>query len=183
MNKNITLEEVLKMEKPTDHFFVELKDNVPGVRFNGFKLRNMDTEEIYHEYTPSNVYELDYFADHILDYRFPNKLIRNQQNIGSTLKLCVGNHLVKDLVLVERHYIDGKLAANFEFNFKLFIPNSENTIEFIYNVPKLDKSTYDKMDKGEDIHANSDTFIFAEGKLIIHRRAQYVYFSEKEKPN
>ena len=45
--------------------------------------------------------------------------------------------MVKDLVLLERHYIGGKLAANFRFTFPAFIPKSENKVEFIYEIPKL----------------------------------------------
>ena len=180
MDKNLTLEEALKMEKPTDDFIIKLEDNVPGVRFNGFKLRDMETGEVYHEYYPEDVYELDYFADHVLDYKFSNKLIKNEKHLGTTLKLCVGNQLVKDLVLLERHYIDGKLAASFNFKFPLFMPNSQNSIEFIYNIPKLAPEVIEKMSKGEDVHAKSDTFIFVEGKLVVHRRAEYVYYDDSE---
>ena len=75
MDKNITIDQVLKMEKPTDNFFLTIEDNTPGVRFNGFKLRNMETGEVYHEYYPNDIYELDFFADHELEYAFNNKLI------------------------------------------------------------------------------------------------------------
>ena len=42
----MTLENVLKMQSPTDHFLVKLEDNTPGVRFNGFKLRDCDSGEV-----------------------------------------------------------------------------------------------------------------------------------------
>jgi len=64
---------------------------------------------------------------------------------------------------------------SYEFNFPLFMPNSENNIEFIYPVPKLKEEIAVKVNKGEKIDATSDTFIFVEGKLIIHRRAVYSY--------
>ena len=35
------------------------------------------------------------------------------------------------------------------------------------------------MEKGENIYAESDTFIFVNGKLNVHRRAQYTYFDPK----
>ena len=54
------------MEKATDHFLVKLEDNVYGVRFNGFKLRDIKTDKVYHEYYPANPFELDYFADQII---------------------------------------------------------------------------------------------------------------------
>jgi hypothetical protein len=174
MEKGMSLEEVLKMKEAANKFLVKLEDNVPGVRFNGFKLRDCDNDVVYHEYYPENVYELDYFADHMLEYVFPNKILKTK-TLGSTLKLVVGNQVVKNLVLVERHYIDGKLAANYDFKFPLFMPNSTNTIEFIYTIPKLGDDVYKKMNSGGTIHAKSDTFIFVEGKMIIHRRATYEY--------
>ena len=84
--------------------------------------------------------------------------------------------MVKNLVLLERHYIGGKLAANFRFNFKMFPPKSKNEVEFIYVIPKLTDEVEEKLKKGEDVHAASDTFVFVGGKLIIHRRAKYTYY-------
>ena len=148
MDKNITIDQVLKMEKPIDKFILTLEDNTPGIRFNGFKLRNMETGEVYHEYYPNDIYELDYFADHELEYAFSNKLITKVKTIGSTLNLVVGNQVVKNLVLIERHYVEGK-----------------------HDVVK-------KIENKEDVNAKSDTFIFVEGKLVVHRRARYVYYCD-----
>ena len=178
---DFTEEQALKMEKAADHFFVKLEDNIYGVRFNGFKLRDLKDGKVYHEYYPADPYELDYFADHILDYPFPNDIIKGQKQLGSTLKLVVGDKVVKNLVLLERHYIGDKLAANFRFCFPIFIPKSENTVEFIYEIPKLSPEIEEKLEKGDDVHAESDTFVFVEGKLIIHRRAVYTY-SDISKP-
>ena len=179
LTKDITPEEVLKLDKPTDHFIVTLEDNKPGVRFNGFKLRDSETDEIYHEYYPSDIYELDYFADHTLEYKFGYKIIKTK-NIGTTLKLVVGDNLVKNLLIIERHYIDNKLAVNYQFKFPLFMPKSENSIEFIYTIPKLAPEVEEQIKNGETVHAKSDTFIFVEGKLIIHRRANYAYVPDNK---
>ena len=173
---DFTEEQAQKMEKATDHFLIKLEDNIYGVRFNGFKLRDIKTEKVYHEYYPKDPFELDYFADHVLDYPFPNEILKGQKNLGTSLKLVVGDKLAKNLVLLERHYIEGKLAANFRFAFPVFIPNSSNDIEFIYNIPKLSPEVEEKLEKGEDIYAESDTFVFVEGKLTVHRRAKYTYY-------
>ena len=177
---NFTEEQALKMETATDHFLLKLEDNIYGVRFNGFKLRDIKTQKIYHEYYPNNPYELDYFADHLLDYPFPNEILKGQKHLGTSLKLVVGDKLVKNLVLLERHYIGGKLAANFRFVFPVFVPNSQNDVEFIYEIPKLSLEIEEKLERGENINAESDTFIFVEGKLIVHRRAKYTYYQKKE---
>ena len=177
---DFTEEQALKMEKATDHFLIKLEDNVYGIRFNGFKLRDIKTERVFHEYYPADPYELDYSADHMLDYPFPNEILKGQKHLGTTLKLVVGDQLVKNLVLLERHYIGGKLAANFRFHFPVFIPKSENTVEFIYDIPKLAPEVEEKLEKGEDVHAESDTFVFVEGKLVVHRRAKYTYYEEEK---
>jgi hypothetical protein len=169
-----TIDDVLKMDKPTDKFLVTLDDNIYGVRFKGFKLRDCDSNEVYHQYYPNDVYELDYFADHELNYVFNYKILQTK-TIGTTLVLVVGNQLVQNLELIERHFIDDKMAAEYRFQFPIFMPNSENTIEFMYMVPKLEQSVENKINNKEEINAKSDTFIFVDGKMMVHRRATYSY--------
>ena len=175
---DFTEEQALKLEKPLDKFLVKLEDNTYGVKFNGFRLKNMEEPyKVYHEYYPKDEYELDYFADHMLDYPFPNDIIKGQKQLSTKLNLVVvGDKVVKNLVLLERHYIEGHIAANFRFVFPLFPPKSKNEVEFIYKIPKLSDEIENKLKNGEDVHGASDTFIFVEGKLIIHRRAKYTYY-------
>jgi len=168
-----TPDDILSMKLPTDKFLVELKDNIFGIRFKGFKLRDCDSGEIFHNLETQNVYELDHFASNILKYKFPLKILETK-TLGSNLILVVGDQLVKNLDLIERHYIDDELVANYKFNFPLFMPGTENSIEFIYKVPVLNEETIKQKSKKE-INAKSDTFIFVDNKLIIHRRAEYVY--------
>lgn len=174
MEKAITIDEVMNMSKPSENFYVELSDNTLGVRFKGFKLRDVKTNEVFHSYQSDNIFELDYFADNELDYVFPLSILK-AKNLGSNITLVVGNNLVKSLTLIERHYIDDKLAANYKFEFPVFMPNSENNIEFMYPIPPLTKNTIDRINNGDVINAKSDTFIFVEGKLMVHRRANYTY--------
>lgn len=118
---------------------------------------------------------MDYFANHELDYKFPTSILK-AKTLGSTLNLVVGDQVVKNVVLAERHYIDGKLAANYSFKFPLFMPKSKNSVEFIYTLPKFEQSVIDRMNKKEPIFAKSDTFVFVDGKLVVHRRAKYTYW-------
>jgi hypothetical protein len=169
-------DDILALKTPTESFLVKLEDNIYGIRFKAFKLRDCDTNEVFHQFTAEDIYELDYFADHELEYQFPNKILKSK-TIGSSLTLVVGPQLVKNLDLIERHYIDNQLVGNYVFNFPVFLPNSENNIEFIYNVPMLNEDTQKRLDSGDDIEARSDTFILVDNKLVIHRRAKYVYIS------
>ena len=104
--------------------------------------------------------------------------ILKAKNIGTNLNFVVGNKPVKKLDFIERHYIGGELIKSYEFSFPFYMPNSNNTIEFIYNVPKLNEETTKKLNKGEEVEAFSDTFVFVEGKLTIHRRATYKYIEK-----
>ena len=174
---DFTEEQALKLDKPLDDFLVKLQDNTYGVKFNGFRLKDVESQKVFHEYYPKDEYELDYFADHMLDYPFPNDILKGQKHLATKLNIViVGDQMVKNLILLERHYIEGKLAANFRFPFKLLPPKSKNEVEFIYIIPKLSDEIEEKLKKGEDVHGASDTFVFVDGKLIIHRRAKYTYY-------
>jgi hypothetical protein len=176
MDLPITIEKVKSMTEPTTNFLVKLENNIYGIRFKGFKIRDIDSGEIYQDFIAEDIYQLDYYADHDLIYRFPQRMLK-AKNLGSNLTLVVGENVVNDLFLIERHYINYNLAANYEFYFPLFMPNSENNIEFMYPIPKLNDETRKLLDYGEDIYAKSDTFIFVENRLVIHRRAKYTYYN------
>ena len=114
----------------------------------------------------------------MLDYPFLNDILKRSWNFS---KIVVADNLVKNLVLLERHYFGGKLAANFIFEFPMLIPKSENSVEFIYDVPKLSPEIENQLKNRENVHAPNDTFVFIEGQLIVHRRAKYTYYeAEKE---
>jgi hypothetical protein len=174
MDRNLKPEEVLLMESQTDDFLVNLADNEYGIRFIGFKIRDVDKGETFHEFKADNIYDLDYFADHELDYTFPQKML-TAKTIGTNLTFVVGDKEVRNLDFIERHYIGNKLMANYAFKFPFFIPNTENNIEFMYPMPKLSDETKNQIKDKEDVYAKSDTFIFVNNKLIIHRRANYRY--------
>ena len=176
MDKTVKTDEVLKMTKPATEFLVKLSDNEYGIRFIGFKIRDIDNGTVFHEFKAQNPYDLDCFADHELDYTFPNTMI-TVKTIGTNLTFVVGDKEVKNLDFIERHYIDDELMANYAFKFPFFMPNTENNIEFIYPMPKLSEITKEKIKNKEPVLAKSDTFIFVNGKLIIHRRANYQYIS------
>ena len=170
--------DVLAMERWSDKFFVKLEDNTYGIRFIGFKIRDCDKGTVFQEFRAESIYDLDIFAGMELQYHFPQEILM-AKTIGTTLTLVVGDNHVKNLDFVERHYIYENLVGNYTFNFPFFMPNSENNIEFIYNVPMLPQKAKEDMLNGRDIPARSDTFIFVNGKMVIHRRAKYLYKPSK----
>lgn len=177
MDKTVKPDEVLKMQAPTSEFLVKLSDNIYGIRFIGFKIRDIDKGDTFHEFRTQNIFDLDYFADHELNYTFPNKMLQTK-TIGTNLTFVVGDKEVKNLDFIERHYIDDKLMANYAFKFPFFMPSTENNIEFIYPMPKLSDETIKRIKNKEDVFAKSDTFIFVNSELIIHRRANYAYVED-----
>ena len=86
----------------------------------------------------------------------------------------IGPAPIQQLEMIERHYFRGRCIQDFSFTFGFVIPNSTNEWEFCYDLPNLTPE-----EKQEVIEApwevKSDSFFFAEGRLIIHNRAEYNY--------
>lgn len=162
------------MEKQSDKFYVKLEDNLFGIRFVGFKIRDCDNGKVFQEFKAESKYDLDIFADRELEYLFPLDMLKSK-TIGTNLTFVVGEKPVKNLNFIERHYMYDTLVGNYTFDFPFFMPNSENNIEFIYNIPKLPEKAAESLKNGSSIPAKSDTFIFVDSKLVIHRRARYTY--------
>jgi len=76
--------------------------------------------------------------------------------------------------VIERHYFKGKCIREFSFKFGFVIPNSTNSWEFIYDLPDLTEDEKDEI-KQAPWEVKSDSFFFAENKLMIHNRAEYNY--------
>lgn len=173
-----TKENILSLQKPTENFLIGRESNIYDIRFKGFQLRNLITNEIYFSsYNGDKNEELqDYYADHELTYNFDSNILKTK-TLGTNLTISVGT-IVKNLDLVERHFINNKIIADYEFHFPVFLPNTENNVEIIYEVPKLTEESMKLLNIGEEIQAKSDTFIFVQNNLVIHRKASYVYSSQ-----
>ena len=98
----------------------------------------------------------------------------NLQTVGLTLNFGIGPKEIKNMEMVERHYFRGEVIRSYSFKFGFVIPNSNNSWEFIYDLPQFSQ---EKMQEIIDApwEVKSDSFFFAEGKLIIHNRAIYNY--------
>ena len=96
------------------------------------------------------------------------------KTVGLTLNFGIGDKEVKKMEMVERHYFRGKVIRSYDFKFGFVIPNSNNSWEFIYDLPELTLE-----EQAEIVSApwevKSDSFFFADDKLIIHNRAAYNY--------
>ena len=96
------------------------------------------------------------------------------KTVGLTLRFRNGDKPINNMLMVERHYFRGKVIRSYEFKFGFVIPNSQNEWEFIYDLPVLSEEDNKKI-VSAPWEVKSDTFFFAEDKLIIHNRAEYNY--------
>ncbi len=55
----------------------------------------------------------------------------------SRVEFTVGDQEVKNFRMIERHYFQETLLKSFDFEFGFCMPNSTNTCEHIYELPKL----------------------------------------------
>ena len=76
--------------------------------------------------------------------------------------------------MVERHYFRGRVIRDYSFHFGFVIPNSTNSWEFQYEMPPLSPEELQEI-VSAPWEVKSDSFFFAEGRLIIHNRAEYNY--------
>lgn len=54
-----------------------------------------------------------------------------------SVEFTVGDRPINSFRMIERHYFQGRLLKNFDFDFGFCIPNSRNTCEHIYEFPQL----------------------------------------------
>lgn len=79
--------------------------------------------------------------------------------------------------MIEHHYLKDRLIRDYEFSFGFCMPKSGNSAEFTYDVPEF--SDEDKQVLLEEAWiVQSDTFFFADDKLIIHSKALYDYSTQ-----
>ena len=96
------------------------------------------------------------------------------KTVGLTLHFGIGDKEIKNMEMVERHYFRGKVIRSYSFKFGFVIPGSTNSWEFIYDLPELSQEEMDEIIEAP-WEVKSDSFFFAEDKLIIHNRAIYNY--------
>ncbi|KAI9090942.1 centriole proteome protein [Phlyctochytrium arcticum] len=174
-----TPEMVLKFGKPTDKFLCPLSIN-RYIEFLEFRIRDMASNTVVFDVQRPGA-EIDWehrdqnIGDEIrsVAYTFPSDFLRFE-SVGTTLVFAVCPAGIQKLRMVERHYFKGKLLKSFDFTFGYCIPNSVNTWEAVYELPKLDdKQIKDMIDSpGETL---SDSFYFVDDELVMHNKASYTY--------
>uniref|UniRef100_H2YEK7 GMP phosphodiesterase delta subunit domain-containing protein n=1 Tax=Ciona savignyi TaxID=51511 RepID=H2YEK7_CIOSA len=180
---NISPEDTLRLSCSTENYLCSVDDNVYGIDFTRFKIRDMESDSVLFEIAkptkeemgdlPNSIDVTDPNAGRFVRYQFTPEFLR-LKTVGATVEFVVGDNPVQSFRMVERHYFRNQLLKSFDFDFGFCIPNSKNTCEHIYEFPKLSQETMQKMIDAP-FDTKSDSFYFVNGKLVMHNKADYAY--------
>uniref|UniRef100_A0A3B4F2I6 Unc-119 lipid binding chaperone B n=1 Tax=Pundamilia nyererei TaxID=303518 RepID=A0A3B4F2I6_9CICH len=115
----------------------------------------------------------DTSAGRFVRYQFTPAFLK-LRTVGATVEFTVGDRPINSFRMIERHYFQGRLLKNFDFDFGFCIPNSCNTCEHIYEFPQLPDDLIRQM-VAHPYETRSDSFYFVDNKLIMHNKADYAY--------
>eukprot|EP00741_Cyanophora_paradoxa_P013391 tig00020685_g12930.t1 len=174
-------EDVLTFTKPTEFFLCPLAANVYGIDFVSFKIRDYETNktifEVSKEVDPNAPPQPipDEVDDSVrcIKYTFPASFL-DLNMVGTTLVFSVGAKPVPNFRMIERHYFRDRLLKSYDFKFGFCIPNSTNSWEAIYQMPKLTPEAKREL-VDHPFETRSDSFYFVNDELIMHNKAEYSY--------
>ncbi|TNN70664.1 Protein unc-119 B [Liparis tanakae] len=148
LGKDITPDNVLGLRAVTEDYLCKPEDNIFNIDFTRFKIRDLETGTVLFEIAKP-----------------PN---------NSNVEFTVGDRPINSFRMIERHYFQGRLLKNFDFDFGFCIPDSRNTCEHIYEFPQLPDDLIRQM-VAHPYETRSDSFYFVDNKLIMHNKADYAY--------
>jgi len=166
-------------------YLCKLTDNVYGIEFLSFKVRNMANNQVLFEVSrdpnmptlsPGDLAQLtpeEEDSVRCISYDFGPDFLRLEA-IGTQLEFAVGGEPVPNFRMIERHYFRDELIKSYDFVFGFCIPNSTNSWEAIYEVPPLREELIKQM-VDNPFETESDSFYFVNDKMIMHNKAKYAY--------
>jgi hypothetical protein len=177
----ITPADCLQLQQPTNRFLCSLSANSYGIEFLKFTIRDIETNSVVFEVErergdippPGSLTPEMENAARSIRYNF-NRTFLDYKTVGAKLVFAVGQQPLPNFRMIERHYFKDRLIKSFDFTFGFCIPNSTNSWEAIYDMPKLSE------EEKQDIIANpyqtkSDSFYFVNDVLVMHNKAEYSY--------
>ncbi|XP_059171915.1 protein unc-119 homolog B-like [Physella acuta] len=182
----VTPDDVLRLAKCTDKYLCPPEANIYGIDFTRFKLRDIDSNQVLFEVAkPAPAYDTEEEEQNLAEpEEDPNsgRFVRYQftphflklKTVGATVEFVVGDRPVNKFRMIEKHYFRDRVLKCFDFEFGFCIPHSRNTVEHIYEFPKLNEDTIDEMVR-HPYETRSDSFYFVEDRLIMHNKADYAY--------
>ncbi|KAG7459854.1 hypothetical protein MATL_G00215120 [Megalops atlanticus] len=173
----ITPNYVLRLNSYTDEYLCLPEDNIYNISFSRFKIRDLESGAILidiKKHGPTEIKDvIDLNAGRFIQYHFAPAFLTLRE-IGATLEFTVGSKAVNRFRLIERHYFRDRLLKTFDFEIGFCIPYSRNTCEHIYSLPELEPETVEEM-IANPYETKSDSFYFANNKLIMHHKAEYSF--------
>lgn len=171
MQRSVTPEDVLQMQHPSNEFLCDLNANCYEIIFGGFRIRDLDSGTVLLDLEKE--FEPQTEETRMIHYQFPISFL-DIGTLGTAITFSVGSSPVNNLLMIERHYFKNKLVKCYDFTFPFCIPNTVNTWEQIYQLPRL--SAEEKLEITENPwEMKSDSYFFVDGVLIMHTRAEYNY--------
>ncbi|XP_061905689.1 protein unc-119 homolog B [Entelurus aequoreus] len=183
LGEDISPDHVLGLRAVTEDYLCKPEDNIYNIDFTRFKIRDLETGTVLFEIAkppntgPAEAEEgsgdVDVSAGRFVRYQFTPAFLK-LQTVGATVEFTVGDRAINSFRMIERHYFQGRLLKNFDFDFGFCIPNSRNTCEHIYEFPQLPDNLIRQMVE-HPYDTRSDSFYFVDNKLIMHNKADYAY--------
>lgn len=185
---SIAPDDVNKFKKPTPSFLCDLEDNIYGIEFISFEIKNYDNKRTIFRVNREDSsaaaampqlgasFDPDYLRK--IDYNFESTVLALPR-VSTILRFSVGDKPVRNFRMIERHYFKERLIKSFDFTFPFCIPNSQNEWESEYELPPLKPELVREI-VDTPYGVESDSFYFVDGKLIMHNKARYRYYYTKE---
>ncbi|KAG4099071.1 delta subunit of GMP phosphodiesterase [Neocallimastix lanati (nom. inval.)] len=179
LTSTITPEFVSSLKAPTSSFLCPIDKN-KYIQFKGFKIRDVESGEVfYNVHDPTEPENFDTFMNGMNDsyrtlhYTFSKNYLK-AKHIGTTVEFATCPEAIPNFRMIERHYFKNKLIKSFDFSFGFCIPNSKNTWENVYEVPKISPGLYKEMIQNPEATC-SDSFYFIDDKLFMHNKAYFTF--------
>ncbi|XP_035254098.1 protein unc-119 homolog B [Anguilla rostrata] len=174
---SITPNHVLRLTAYTSDYLCSPEDNIYTIAFSRFKIRDLGSGALILDlkrHCPTEIKDvMEQDVGRFIQYHFSPAFLTLRE-IGATLEFTVGGKAVNRFRLIERHYFRDQLLKTFDFEIGFCIPYSRNTCEHIYTLPELDAHTVEEM-IASPFETKSDSFYFANNKLIMHHKAEYSF--------
>ncbi|XP_065314503.1 protein unc-119 homolog B-A-like isoform X2 [Gordionus sp. m RMFG-2023] len=192
--KIITPEDVMKIRMPTRNYLCPMEANVFGIDFTRFQIREIPSNRVIFQINKSFWREHEFSKDASLllpngsgtiillislssfSKSFIIHLVscNDELNIYKIVEFTVGNHEIQDFRMIEHHFFRDTLIKSFDFDFGFCIPNTVNTCEHIYEMPKMTHHQIRDMVKNP-YETKSDSYYFVNGNLFMHNKAEYAF--------
>ena len=181
-----TIEDAKNLTQPTDRILCTLEDN-RYIRFGEYMVCDYDSRtQLLHVTAEVNKQQDDFARQMEQDGQLTMEMrtLRHDfsrqffhlRNLELNLQFTNvnGDQPLSDLVLIEKHFFQGQILHQYEFNFPFCVPKSTNQWQYVYELPQLSAEQQQQMIDAP-YETQSDSFFFAEGKLIVHNKAAYKY--------